>query len=78
MSPSPSPPPVTLPSGDEMPRVGVGTWDIAGDTVRENFELFDWKLDPEDRRRLDEADRNHPVYDTPANDWTDGVYGISE
>lgn len=27
-------PSVTLPNGDEMPMVGVGTWDIGGDTVR--------------------------------------------
>ncbi|WP_121823472.1 aldo/keto reductase [Halostella salina] len=25
----------TLPSGDELPAVGVGTWNISGDTVRE-------------------------------------------
>ena len=46
--------------------------------VRENIELFDWELDEDDRRRLDEADRNHPVYDTPARDWTGDVYGISQ
>ncbi|MFC7018857.1 MULTISPECIES: aldo/keto reductase [Haloarcula] len=28
------PPTVTLPSGDELPMVGVGTWDIGGDTVK--------------------------------------------
>lgn len=30
------PPTVTLPSGDELPVVGVGTWDIGGDTVKES------------------------------------------
>ncbi len=74
---------------DRTPAQVVLRWAIENDVVvlpkssspehvRENFELFDWELDPEDRRRLDEADRNHPVYDTPANDWTDDVYGISE
>jgi len=46
--------------------------------VRQNIELFDWELDAADRRRLDEADRDEPVYDTPARDWTGEVYGISE
>jgi len=45
--------------------------------VRQNVELFDWELDEADRRRLDEADRDEPVYDTPARDWTGDVYGIS-
>ncbi len=31
-----TPPTVTLPSGDELPMVGVGTWDIDGDTVQES------------------------------------------
>lgn len=31
-------PSVRLPSGDEMPTVGVGTWDIDGDTVRAALE----------------------------------------
>jgi diketogulonate reductase-like aldo/keto reductase len=46
--------------------------------VRENAELFDWELDEADRRRLDEADRDRPVCDTPARDWTGDVYGIAE
>jgi len=29
-------PTVELPSGDELPMVGVGTWDISGDTVKES------------------------------------------
>ena len=48
------------------------------DHVRENHDVFDWKLDDEDRRRLDQADRDEPVYDFPARDWTGDVYGISE
>ncbi|WP_254765877.1 aldo/keto reductase [Salinilacihabitans rarus] len=46
--------------------------------VRENLSLFDWELDAADRRRLDERDRDAPVYDTRARDWTGDVYGISE
>jgi diketogulonate reductase-like aldo/keto reductase len=45
--------------------------------VRANADL-DWELDPADRRRLDERDRDDPVYDTPARDWTDDVYGIEQ
>ena len=48
------------------------------DHVRQNLDLFDWDLDDEDRRRLDEADRDEPVYDFPARDWSGDVYGISE
>ncbi|MFB6090778.1 MAG: aldo/keto reductase [Halobellus sp.] len=43
--------------------------------VRANADL-DWSLDDEDRRRLDERDRDRPVYDFPARDWTGDVYGI--
>jgi len=46
--------------------------------VRENLDLFDWELDDADRQRLDEADRDEPVYDYPSRDWTGDVYGISE
>jgi diketogulonate reductase-like aldo/keto reductase len=44
--------------------------------VRENADL-DWSMDEEDLRRLDGRDRNAPVYDTPARDWTGDTYGIS-
>jgi len=46
--------------------------------VRQNVELFDWDLAPEDRRRIDDLDRDYPVYDTVGRDWTDDVYGISQ
>jgi len=46
--------------------------------VRENAELFDWSLDEEDLRALDDRDRNHPVYDTPGRDWSGDAYGIAE
>ena len=45
--------------------------------VRANAAL-DWSLDPEDRRRIDGCDRDRPVYDTPARDWTSDVYGIKQ
>ena len=45
--------------------------------VRANAET-DWELDDADRRRLDERDRDAPVYDTPARDWTSDVYGIEQ
>ena len=47
------------------------------DHVRANADL-DWELDAADRRRIDERDRDRPVYDTPARDWTDDVYGIEQ
>jgi diketogulonate reductase-like aldo/keto reductase len=46
--------------------------------VRENLDLFDWELEESDRRRLDGIDRDRPVYDTPARDWSGDVYGISQ
>ncbi|GGL28888.1 glyoxal reductase [Halarchaeum grantii] len=46
--------------------------------VRQNFELFDWELDAADHARLTERDRNHPVYDHPARDWSGDVYGIHQ
>ena len=45
--------------------------------VRANADL-DWSLDPADRERLDGRDRDRPVYDTPARDWTSDTYGIRE
>ncbi|MDB2238314.1 aldo/keto reductase [Halorubrum ezzemoulense] len=45
--------------------------------VRANADL-DWELDEADRRRLDGRDRDAPVYDTPARDWTSDVYGIEQ
>jgi diketogulonate reductase-like aldo/keto reductase len=45
--------------------------------VRANADL-DWSLSDADLRRLDERDRDQPVYDTPARDWSGDVYGINE
>jgi diketogulonate reductase-like aldo/keto reductase len=46
------------------------------DHVRANADV-DWSIDDEDLRRLDGRDRDRPVYDTPARDWTGDVYGIT-
>lgn len=46
--------------------------------VQSNLELFDWKMDEADLERLDDIDRNHPVYDYPSRDWTSDVYGIPQ
>ena len=43
--------------------------------VRANADL-EFSIDEADRRRLDDRDRDRPVYDTPARDWTGDVYGI--
>nr|WP_221625660.1 aldo/keto reductase [Halobellus ruber] len=45
--------------------------------VRNNADL-DFSLDEEDRQRLDDRDRDEPVYDFPARDWTSDVYGITQ
>ena len=74
---------------DKTPAQIVLRWAIENDVVvlpkssspehvRENVELFDWEFDDEDRQRLDERDRDYPVYDTPAREWSRDVYGISE
>ncbi|QLH82025.1 aldo/keto reductase [Halosimplex pelagicum] len=46
--------------------------------IDQNIELFGFKLDDEDRKRLNDLDRDEPVYDTPTKDWTSGTYGISQ
>ena len=50
----------------------------SGEHIRGNVALFDWELDSADRQRIDELDRDQPIYDTPARDWTGDVYGISQ
>jgi len=45
------------------------------DHVRQNGDS-DWQIDEDDLRRLDERNREYPVYDTPTRDWTTDVYGI--
>ncbi|AEH38770.1 aldo/keto reductase [Halopiger xanaduensis] len=74
---------------DKLPAQIVLRWAVDRDVVvlprstspahiEENFDLFDWELSDDDRQRLDERDRNRPVYDTPARDWDDEVWGIPE
>jgi len=46
--------------------------------VRANLELFDWEMDDADLAALDDRDRDHPVYDHPARDWSGDVYGIHQ
>jgi diketogulonate reductase-like aldo/keto reductase len=46
--------------------------------VRSNLALFDWSMDEADLARIDELDRDEPVYDHPARDWSGDVYGIPE
>lgn len=46
--------------------------------VRSNIKLFDWEIEDTDLKRLDDADENKPVYDSPARDWSPYTYGISE
>lgn len=48
----------------------------SADHIRQNAALFDWELEEQDHQRLNEIDRNQPVYDT-IKDWTGDVYGIS-
>jgi diketogulonate reductase-like aldo/keto reductase len=74
---------------DRSPAQVVLRWAVENDVVaipkssspehvRENLELFDWSLEAADRERLDGLDRDEPVYDFPARDWSGDVYGISE
>lgn len=47
------------------------------DHIADNSELFDWSLEASDHERIDALDRNQPVYDTPAKDWTEDIWGIA-
>jgi diketogulonate reductase-like aldo/keto reductase len=47
------------------------------DHVRSNADL-DFEVDEADLVALDERDRDEPVYDTPARDWSDDVWGIEK
>jgi diketogulonate reductase-like aldo/keto reductase len=46
--------------------------------IRDNADLFDWSMTDVDLEALDDRDRDYPVYDTPARDWTSQVYGIRQ
>ena len=45
--------------------------------IRANADL-DWSMDDTDLERIDDRDRNQPVYDTPARGWMGDTYGISQ
>jgi diketogulonate reductase-like aldo/keto reductase len=74
---------------DKSPAQIVLKWAVENDVVvlpkssspehvRQNFELFDWELDAEDRERIDAIEREQAVYDTGVNDWDNDTYGISQ
>ena len=42
----------------------------------ENNIATEWSLFDQNRERLNERDREYPVYDTPTRDWTREFYGI--
>jgi len=46
--------------------------------IRANAALFDWEIDEADLARLDDRNRDSPVYDMPTRDWGKDVYGIAE
>lgn len=46
--------------------------------IQANANIFDWELDKKDHERIDELDRNQPVYDSLTRDWSDDVYGIPQ
>jgi len=46
--------------------------------IRENADLFGWEIEEADLDKLDARDRDYPVYDTPARDWSSDVYGINQ
>jgi diketogulonate reductase-like aldo/keto reductase len=48
------------------------------DHVESNLDLFGWSMADEDLETLDGRDRDEPVYDHPARDWSSDVYGISQ
>jgi diketogulonate reductase-like aldo/keto reductase len=45
--------------------------------VRANAEL-DFTMDDADLAAIDERDRDEPVYDHPARDWSSDVWGIKQ
>lgn len=74
---------------DRTPAQIVLRWAIEDDVVvlprsrstghiHENIDLFDFELDPADHDRLDDLDRDEPVYDVRGRSWDDDVWGIAE
>ena len=73
----------------KTPAQVVLRWAVEGDVVvlpksgspahvRENLDVFDFELDPEDRERIDAMDRDHAVYDDRQRDWTRDTFGIAK
>ncbi|QPV63081.1 aldo/keto reductase [Halosimplex litoreum] len=50
----------------------------APEHVASNVDLFGWSMADEDLETLDGRDRDEPVYDHPARDWSSDVYGIHQ
>ncbi|WP_181685651.1 aldo/keto reductase [Halorhabdus salina] len=46
--------------------------------IEQNIDLFDFELGAEDHARIDELDRDEPVYDDRARSWDDDVWGMAE
>lgn len=46
--------------------------------IRENIDLFDFQLEESDHARIDDLDREAPVYDDRARSWDDEVWGMAE
>ena len=74
---------------DKSPAQVVLRWAVENDVVvlpkstsaehiEQNLDVFDWELDDADHQRIDDIDREQPVYATPARDWTGSTYGISQ
>jgi len=48
------------------------------DHVRSNTDVLDWELDADDVARLNQQDRDTPVYDERHKNWDGDVWGIAE
>ena len=74
---------------DKSPAQVVLRWAVENDVVvlpkstsaehiEQNLDIFDWELDDADHQRIDDIEREQPVYDMAAFDWTANTYGISQ
>jgi len=46
--------------------------------IEQNFDLFEFELDEADHARIDDLDRDEPVYDNRTRSWDDDVWGMAE
>ncbi|QGN06283.1 aldo/keto reductase [Halorhabdus sp. CBA1104] len=46
--------------------------------IEENIALFEFELEAADHARIDDLDRDEPVYDDRARSWDDDVWGMAE